>query len=73
VLSACRPQGPGRRTVTVDATVDHRGRLVRVASARILDADGKTAALARASAMVVPDGIRRLLRGEFLQAPTFYQ
>jgi uncharacterized protein (TIGR00369 family) len=68
-----RPVLPGEGTVTAMATVDHRGRLVRVASARILDAEGRTAALARASAMVVPDGIRRMLRGEFLQAATFYQ
>ena len=68
-----RPVLPGEGTVKAVATVDHRGRLVRVASARILDAEGRTAALARASAMVVPDGIRRMLRGEFLQAATFYQ
>jgi hypothetical protein len=36
-----------------------------VASARLLDAEGRTAGLARASAMVVPDGMRRMLRGEF--------
>ena len=68
-----RPITPGEGTVKVEASVDHRGRLVRVASARILDAQGRTAALARSSAMVVPDGIRRMLRGEFLQAATFYQ
>jgi uncharacterized protein (TIGR00369 family) len=68
-----RPVIPGEGTVTAVATVDHRGRLVRVASARVLDGQGRTAALARASAMVVPDGIRRMLRGEFIQAATFYQ
>lgn len=68
-----RPILPGQGTVKVEASVDHRGRLVRVASARVLDAEGRTAALARSSAMVVPDGIRRMLRGEFLQAATFYQ
>ena len=68
-----RPVLPGDGTVKVVATVDHRGRLVRVASARILDAQGRTVALARESAMVVPDGIRRMLRGEFFQAATFYQ
>lgn len=68
-----RPVVPGDGTLKVMATVDHRGRLVRVASARILDAQGRTVALARESAMVVPDGIRRMLRGEFIQAATFYQ
>ncbi len=68
-----RPILPGEGTIKVEASVDHRGRLVRVASARVVDTEGRTAALARSSAMVVPDGIRRLLRGEFLQAATFYQ
>ena len=39
-----RPILPGEGTVKVEASVDHRGRLVRVASARILDAEGRTAA-----------------------------
>jgi len=68
-----RPVIPRDGTLKAVATVDHRGRLVRVASARILDAEGRTVALARESAMVVPDGIRRMLRGEFIQAATFYQ
>jgi uncharacterized protein (TIGR00369 family) len=60
-----RPIFPGDGLVSATATVDHRGRLVRVASARVLDPEGRTAALARASVMVVPDGMRRMLRGEF--------
>jgi uncharacterized protein (TIGR00369 family) len=68
-----RPVFPGPGVVTVDAVVDHRGRLVRVASARLQDQQGRTAALARASAMVVPDGMRRMLRGEFRWAEMFGQ
>jgi uncharacterized protein (TIGR00369 family) len=68
-----RPILPGSGTVRVDAAVDHRGRLVRVATARILDSQGRTAALARASAMVVPDGMRRMLRGDFRWAEMFGQ
>ena len=65
-----RPVLPDQGNVTAVATVDHRGRLVRVASARLLDSQGRTVALARASVMVVPDGIRRMLRGEFLPPTT---
>jgi uncharacterized protein (TIGR00369 family) len=60
-----RPIFPGEGVVSAAASVDHRGRLVRVASARVLDAEGRTTALARASVMVVPDGMRRMLRGDF--------
>lgn len=60
-----RPMFPNTGDLTANAEVEHRGRLVRVATARVLDEAGRTTALARASAMVVPDGIRRMLRGDF--------
>ena len=48
---------------TLDATVNHRGRLLRVSSCNIDNAEGKRVAMATASALVVPGGVRELRKG----------
>jgi len=48
-----RPIVPDGRPVEARATVVHRGRSIAVATAEILTADGKTAALANSSSMIL--------------------
>lgn len=43
--------------------VQHTGRRLRVASAELLNAEGKRVAMATSSALVVPGGVRELMRG----------
>lgn len=58
--------------LTVDAEVTHEGRRLRIASAQVVNAEGKVVAMATSSALVVPGGIRALMQGwipdEVLQA-----
>jgi len=49
--------------VTLDASVDHRGKLLRVSSCRVDNAEGKRVAMATSSALVVEQGIRELAKG----------
>ncbi|MDQ3985932.1 MAG: PaaI family thioesterase [Actinomycetota bacterium] len=48
-----RPIFPDGRKLTVEAKVTHRGRNFAVAQARIVNADGKTVALATSSATII--------------------
>jgi uncharacterized protein (TIGR00369 family) len=50
-----RPVFPDDRDLTAIASVVHRGRSLVVASAEILNADGKRAAIASGSSMYLPD------------------
>jgi uncharacterized protein (TIGR00369 family) len=50
-----RPVVPDGRPLEARATVVHRGRSIAVATAEVLTADGKTAALANSSTMIFPD------------------
>lgn len=50
-----RPVPPDDRPLEARAMVVHRGRTIAVATAEIRTADGKTAALATGSAMILPD------------------
>jgi uncharacterized protein (TIGR00369 family) len=49
-----RPVSPDGRPLEARATVVHRGRTIAVATAEIRTAEGKTAALATGSAMILP-------------------
>jgi len=48
---------------TLDATVNHRGRLLRVSSCNIDNAEGKRVAMATASALIVKGGVGELRKG----------
>jgi uncharacterized protein (TIGR00369 family) len=50
-----RPVPPDGRPLEARAAVVHRGRTIAVATAEIRTAEGKTAALATGSAMILPD------------------
>jgi uncharacterized protein (TIGR00369 family) len=67
-----RPVPINSGILTVNAQVTHMGRRLRIASAEMLNADGKLVAMATSSALVVPGGIRALMQGwvpdEVLQA-----
>lgn len=43
--------------------VQHSGRRLRIASADLINAEGKRVAMATSSALVVPGGVRELMRG----------
>ncbi|HTS88986.1 MAG TPA: hotdog fold thioesterase [Gemmatimonadales bacterium] len=58
-----RPALVNSGDLTLTATVRHRGRLLRVASCDIDNAEGKRVAMATASALVVEDGVRKLRKG----------
>ena len=47
----------------LDATVNHRGRQLRVTSCNVDNAEGKRVAIATSSALVVQGGVRELLKG----------
>ena len=49
--------------LTLAATVNHRGRLLRVSSCNVDNAEGKRVAMATSSALVVKDGVRELWKG----------
>lgn len=49
--------------LTVNAEVTHKGRRLRIASAEVLNSEGKLVAMATSSALVVPGGIRALMQG----------
>jgi uncharacterized protein (TIGR00369 family) len=59
-----RPVMPGTGDLTATAQVVHRGRSIAVTQMRITNDAGKTVAVASGSSMIVPDGIRRMLRGD---------
>ena len=49
--------------LTLSATVNHRGRLLRVTSCNIDNAEGKRVAMATSSALIVEGGVRELRKG----------
>jgi uncharacterized protein (TIGR00369 family) len=67
-----RPVMVGSGDLTISAKVQHYGRRLRIASAELTTPDGKRAAMATSSALVVPGGIAELIKGsipdEVLQA-----
>ena len=58
-----RPAPINSGDLAVTATVQHRGRRLRIASANVTNAEGKRVAMATSSALVVPGGIQALMRG----------
>lgn len=58
-----RPALVGSGDLTFAATVNHRGRLLRVSSCNVDNAEGKRVAMATASALVVKGGVRELMKG----------
>jgi uncharacterized protein (TIGR00369 family) len=58
-----RPAPINSGDLLVTATVQHRGRRLRIASANVTSAEGKRVAMATSSALVVPGGIQALMRG----------
>lgn len=58
-----RPAMVNSGDVTIAARVQHRGRRLRIASAEATGADGKRIAIATGSALLVPGGVKDLLRG----------
>lgn len=49
--------------LTLEAAVNHRGRLLRVCSCNVDSAEGKRVAMATSSALVVEGGVRELRKG----------
>ena len=49
--------------LTLQGSVNHRGRLLRVSSCNVDNAQGKRVAMATSSALVVEDGVRELRKG----------
>jgi len=49
--------------LTLQASVNHRGRLLRVSSCNVDNAEGKRVAMATSSALVVEGGVRELKKG----------
>ena len=58
-----RPALIGSGELTIHAEVQHGGRRLRIATARITSADGRLVAVASASGLVVPGGVRAVLSG----------
>jgi len=58
-----RPALVGKGDLTLSASVRHRGRLLRVSSCDIDNAEGKRVAMATSSALVVEGGVRELTKG----------
>ncbi len=48
---------------TFEASVNHRGRLLRVSSCNVDNAEGKRVAMATSSALVVEGGVHELRKG----------
>jgi uncharacterized protein (TIGR00369 family) len=59
-----RPVMPGTGDLTAIGEVVHRGRSIAVAQVRVVDQQRRTVAISSGSSMIVPDGIRRMRRGE---------
>src|SRR6185369_14775934 len=49
--------------LTLEATVNHRGKRLRVTSCNVNDRDGRRVAMATSSALVVEGGVREVLKG----------
>lgn len=49
--------------LSLEASVNHRGKLLRVSSCNVDNAEGKRVAMATSSALVVKGGVRELLKG----------
>ena len=58
-----RPALINSGNLTLSATVNHRGRLLRVTSCNIDNAEGKRVAMATSSTLVVEGGVRELRKG----------
>ncbi|MBZ5590531.1 MAG: PaaI family thioesterase [Acidobacteriia bacterium] len=58
-----RPALVNSGDLTLAASVNHRGRLLRVSSCNVDNAEGKRVAMATSSALVVEGGVRELLKG----------
>ncbi len=58
-----RPAMVDSGDMTIAAQVQHRGRRLRIASAEVTGADGKRIAIATSSALLIPGGVKDLLRG----------
>ena len=58
-----RPAAINSGNLTLDASVTHRGRLLRVSSCNVDNAEGKRVAMATSSALVVKGGVRELRKG----------
>ncbi len=58
-----RPALVNSGDLTMSASVNHRGRLLRVCSCNIDNAEGKRVAMATSSALVVEGGVRELRKG----------
>jgi uncharacterized protein (TIGR00369 family) len=58
-----RPAVVNSGDFTLEAVVNHRGRLLRVSSCNIDNAEGKRVAMATSSALVVEGGVRELRKG----------
>jgi uncharacterized protein (TIGR00369 family) len=65
-----RPVPPDGRRLEAHATVVHRGRTIAVATAELRTADGKVAALATGSTMILPDRQWRTVTAPIDDAPT---
>lgn len=59
-----RPVLPGTGDLTATGEVVHRGRSIAVSQVRITNDRGKTVAMSSGSALLVPDGVRRMRGGE---------
>lgn len=59
-----RPAMVNSGDMTIAAQVQHRGRRLRIASAEVVGADGKRIAIATSSALLIPGGVKDLLRGQ---------
>ena len=58
-----RPALINSGNLTFAASVNHRGRLLRVSSCNVDNAEGKRVAMATSSALLVEGGVRELLKG----------
>jgi uncharacterized protein (TIGR00369 family) len=58
-----RPALVSTGDLALTATVNHRGRLLRVSSCNVDNAEGKRVAMATSSALVVEGGVRELRKG----------
>jgi uncharacterized protein (TIGR00369 family) len=66
-----RPVPPGTGPLTAVGEVTHRGRSIAVAQVRVINDQARTVAVSSGSAMLVPDGVRRMRRGD-LPVPTLH-
>lgn len=58
-----RPALVNSGDLSLEASVNHRGKLLRVSSCNVDNAEGKRVAMATASALVVEGGVRELRKG----------